>query len=140
MVEDNEKSTAELLTMLDMIRTDIERCKQWHWRFLYNAVIVYGIILWMSAKYSSLLLDCFLILLACATAIAGLHLIKRTQKDLEGCREKARFCIQDLPPYLTRLEDPNRLNTLSFSSYAKTAVIVGAILVIALIVGSALFS
>lgn len=128
--DDYEKKVpADILSNLKMISEDIEHNKQWHWRFMYNVFVIFGLIIWIHRKTPvNTSLDLVLIIMSWITVLVGISLMCWVQCKLKKCREKAEH-FQDMLPKYFRVDDRYMDSPVPFSTYAIGAIVVGAVAV-----------
>jgi len=90
------ESHEQLLTVYKHTIEDIERTKQWQWKFTYYTVIAQVAILALYSQYHSMMeevcLKIFFVTIAISLAILGIFLIHRSQCHLEKFRGRMEGC------------------------------------------------
>lgn len=133
-----EKIPADILSNLKMIADEIEYNKQWQWKFIYNVMVIYGLIVWIYERVKhpeELAFKVILIFLIAITMITGIYLVNRVQCKLKEYRDTAEKFQKLLPDYFKMDKKGEGLN---FNVYAIIVILIGGVITICLVSGQVL--
>ena len=125
-------SHEQLLTVYKHTIEDIERTKQWQWKFTYYTVIAQGAVLALYAEYRSILDEIWLKILFMAIAILlgtlGVFIVYRSQHELEKFRGRMEGCRKYFSDPVKKLFEESKKHP--FHKYLILAILVNLFIVV----------
>jgi hypothetical protein len=122
----------ELLTVYKHTIEDVERVKQWQWRFTYYTVIGQGAVLALYAQYRSIWdyiwLKILFMIIAILIGALGVFLVYRSKRDLEEFRKRMKGCRNYFSKPVKELFEKSE--KLPFHEYLILAILVNLFTVV----------